>query len=119
MPLKNKVGPIAAVAITVLLVIWMFPGEEGVISSPTESTTTPIENNAPSHTAESTLAYPVQARTLASQFIEMHLPLSGITVADESLQLTNNYQGRITKLPVEKGRFIKKANPFYKSIREH
>jgi multidrug efflux system membrane fusion protein len=40
----------------------------------------------------------------------MHLPLSGKTLADETLQLINSYQGRIIKLPVEKGRFIKKGS---------
>jgi multidrug efflux system membrane fusion protein len=109
MELKSKVGPIAAVVIVILLVIWMYPGEDGVITSPTENTQKPTNNAVTSQTAESKLAYPVQASTLTAQTIEMHLPLSGSTLADETLQLTNTYPGRITKLPVEKGRFVKKG----------
>lgn len=108
MELKSKVGPITAVVVAIATVTWMIAGGNGVTVSPTGKT--PNENTVSSQTKESKLAYPVQAKTLITKTIEMHLPLSGKTMADETLQLINTYPGRITKLPVEKGRFIKKGN---------
>ena len=107
MEFKSKVGPITAVVVTVAAVTWMFAGGNGITLSPTG--TNPKENTATSQSTESKPAYPVQAKTLTTKSIEMHLPLSGQTLADETLQLINSYQGRITKLPVEKGRFVKKG----------
>ncbi|UTV97861.1 efflux RND transporter periplasmic adaptor subunit [Marinomonas rhizomae] len=108
MELKSKVGPITAVVVAVATVTWMIAGGNGVTVSPTGKT--PNENTVSSQSTESKLAYPVQAKTLITKTIEMHLPLSGKTLADETLQLINTYPGRITKLPVEKGRFIKKGS---------
>jgi membrane fusion protein, multidrug efflux system len=107
MDLKSKVGPITAIVVAVAAVTWMFLGDNGITTSPTE--TAPKENMISSQTAESKQAYSVQAKTLIAQSIEMHLPLSGKTLVDESLQLINSYQGRITQLPIEKGQFVKKG----------
>lgn len=109
MALKNKLGPITAVVVATATVGWMLAGGNGVTVSPTESQ--PTENTASSHSTESKLAYSVQAKTLTPKRIEMHLPLSGKTLADETLTLVNSYQGRITKLPIEKGLFVKKGQP--------
>lgn len=108
MDLKSKVGPITAVIVAAAAVTWMISGGNGITVSPTGKSA--YENTTPSQNAESKLAYPVQAKTLITKTIEMHLPLSGKTLADETLQLVNSYPGRITKLPVEKGRFIKKGS---------
>ncbi|ETI62074.1 efflux RND transporter periplasmic adaptor subunit [Marinomonas profundimaris] len=107
MELKSKVGPITAVVVAAATVGWMYLGGNGVTVSPTEST--PKENTISSQTAESKLAHAVQAKTLVAKYIEMHLPLSGKTLADETLQITNSFQGRVTKLPIEKGRFVQKG----------
>ncbi|NLQ18639.1 efflux RND transporter periplasmic adaptor subunit [Marinomonas sp. M1K-6] len=107
MNLKSKVGPITAVVVAALAISWMVVGGNGITVSPTK--TTAQENTVSSPTAESALAYPVQAKTLIAQSIEMHLPLSGKTLADETLALINSYQGRITQLPIEKGQFVKKG----------
>ncbi|WP_369921728.1 efflux RND transporter periplasmic adaptor subunit [Marinomonas polaris] len=108
MEFKSKVGPITAVVIAIATVTWMFAGGNGITVSQTEKKTN--EDTVSSQAKESKLAYPVQAKTLITKTIEMHLPLSGKTLADETLQLINSYQGRIIKLPVEKGRFIKKGS---------
>lgn len=107
MEFKSKVGPITAVVVTAIAITWMLAGNNGVTVSPTE--TSPKENTISSQTAESKLIYSVQAKTLTASTIEMHLPLSGTTKANETLTLINSYSGRITKLPVEKGSFIKKG----------
>ncbi|RBP84819.1 efflux RND transporter periplasmic adaptor subunit [Marinomonas rhizomae] len=108
MEFKSKVGPITAVVVAVATVTWMIAGGNGVTVSPTGEK--PHDNTLTSQTSESQLAYPVQAKTLTTKTIEMHLPLSGKTLAGETLQLINTYSGRITKLPVEKGRFINKGS---------
>ena len=108
MEFKSKVGPIMAVVIAAVTVGWMYFGGNGITVSPTEST--PEENTISSQTAEAKLAYSVQAKTLIVKSIEMNLPLSGKTLADETLLLTNSFQGRIIKLPVEKGHFVKKGS---------
>ncbi|ETX11580.1 RND transporter [Marinomonas ushuaiensis DSM 15871] len=109
MELKNKVGPITAVVVTAIAVTWMIVGGNGVTVSPTESSSK--ENAVSPQTSESKLIYSVQAKTLTAKTIEMHLPLSGTTKADDTLSLINTYPGRITKLPIEKGSFIKKGTP--------
>jgi len=109
MEFKNKVGPITAVVVTVIAVTWMLVGGNGITVNPTQ--VSPKENTISSQTAESKLIYSVQAKTLTASTIEMHLPLSGTTKADETLSLINSYPGRITKLPIEKGSFIKKGTP--------
>tara|TARA_R110001606_G_scaffold385425_2_gene548932 strand:- start:974 stop:2068 length:1095 start_codon:yes stop_codon:yes gene_type:complete len=108
MDLKSKIGPITAVIVAAAAVTWMISGGNGVTVSPTGKSS--YENTTPSQNAESKLSYPVQAKTLITKTIEMHLPLSGKTLADETLQLVNSYPGRIIKLPIEKGRFIKKGS---------
>lgn len=108
MDVKSKVGPITAVVVAAAAVTWMWVGGNGITVSPTEPT--PKENTVSSQTAESQLIYPVQAKTLTATSIEMHLPLSGKTQADETLQLINSYPGRIIKLPIEKGQFVKKGS---------
>lgn len=109
MDFKSKVGPITAVVVTAIAVTWMLAGKNGITVSPTE--TSPKENTISSQTAESKLIYSVQAKTLTTRIIEMHLPLSGTTQAGETLTLVNSYPGRITKLPINKGLFIKKGTP--------
>lgn len=109
MELKNKVGPITSVVVIAMAVGWMIVGGNGVTVSPSES---PQENNTVSvQTAESKLIYSVQAQTSTARTIEMHLPLSGTTEADETLSLINTYPGKITHLPIEKGSFVKKGTP--------
>ncbi|MEO9274217.1 efflux RND transporter periplasmic adaptor subunit [Marinomonas sp. 5E14-1] len=109
MELKNKVGPITAVVLTAIAVGWMLIGGNGVTVSPSESSQK--NNTTSSLTVESKLIYSVQAKTLTAGTIEMHLPLSGTTEADETLSLINTYPGRITNLPIEKGSFVKKGTP--------
>lgn len=108
MDFKSKVGPITAVVVAAAAVTWMWVGGNGITVSPTEPT--PKENTVSSQTAESQLIYPVQAKTLTAKSIEMRLPLSGKTQADETLELINSYPGRIIKLPIEKGQFVKKGS---------
>ncbi|NVK73678.1 MAG: efflux RND transporter periplasmic adaptor subunit [Oceanospirillaceae bacterium] len=107
MEFKSKVGPITAVALAAVTVTWMLIGGNGVTVSP--QTTTPKENTVSSQNAENKLAYSVQAETLTAKTISIHLPLSGKTLANESLQLISSVKGRITKLPVDKGRFVEKG----------
>lgn len=109
MELKNKVGPITAVVVTAMAVGWMIIGGNGVTVSPSEPT--PATNITSPQTAESKLIYSVQAKTLSARTIEMHLPLSGTTEADETLSLINTYPGKITKLFIEKGTFVQKGAP--------
>jgi len=108
MDLKSKVGPITAVVVATAAVTWMAVGGNGITVSPTG--TAPNENTVSSQTAENQLTYSVQAQTLTAKSIEMHLTLSGKTQVDETLQLINSYQGRITRLPIEKGQFVKKGS---------
>jgi multidrug efflux system membrane fusion protein len=107
MELKSKVGPITAVVVAAATLGWMYFGGNGVTVSPTEST--PKENTVSSQTSESKLVHSVQAKTLVAKTIAMHLPLSGKTLADETLHLTTSFQGRVTKLPIEKGRYVQKG----------
>ena len=109
MDLKTKVGPIIAAVITVILVIWMFIGGNGVTVSPDTTERESQDTISTTQTLEDKLAYPVQAKTLTLKNIEVHLPLSGKTVANDSLQLVNSYAGRVTALPIEKGDFVKKG----------
>ena len=109
MQFKNVIGPIIAVVVASIAVIWMLAGDNGITVSPTESSP---QESAPSSQAEETaLIHSVQAETLTAATIEMHLPLSGTTEANETLNLINSYSGRVTKLAIKKGTFIKKGTP--------
>ncbi len=114
MDLKTKVGPIIATVITVILVIWMFVGGNGITVSPDTTEREQQDNISATQTLEDKLAYPVQAKTLTPKNIEIHLPLSGKTVANDSLQLINSYAGRVIELPIEKGDFVKKGRSILK-----
>lgn len=107
MALKNKLGPITAVVVATATVGWMLAGGNGITVSNTQGQ--PNENTVSSQSAEIKPAYSVQAKTLTPKRIEMHLPLSGKTLAGETLNLVNSYQGRVTKLPIEKGQFVEKG----------
>jgi multidrug efflux system membrane fusion protein len=113
MELKSKVGPIIAIVVIIIAVAWMYLGGSGITVSPVATDqieTNPKVNDASSPTTESAFIHSVQATTLTAQIIETHLPLSGKTLANETLLLTNSYQGRITKLAAEKGQFVKKGS---------
>ncbi|BFM48380.1 efflux RND transporter periplasmic adaptor subunit [Marinomonas sp. THO17] len=107
MELKSKAGMITALCIAGGLVAWMTLGGNGIISSP-HQTQIPQETMVTStdKAQENKLAYSVQAKTLSAQIIEIHLPLSGQTMANDTLVLSNHYQGKITRLNVEKGDFV-------------
>ena len=105
MELKSKAGMITAIAVAGALVAWMTLGGNGITVSP-DKTNVPQEKTLVSQVKESKLAYSVQAQTLSAQVIEIHLPLSGQTLANDSLVLTNNYQGKITRINVEKGDLV-------------
>lgn len=111
MEFKSKIGPITAVVVTSAVVAWMLLGGNGITVSPTEISELEVEARTTVSSTETKTAYPVQAKTLTASMIEMHLPLSGTTLANDTLTLTNNYQGRVTKLLVEKGRFVNKGDP--------
>lgn len=107
MALKNKLGPITAVVVATATVSWMLAGGNGItVSNPDAQ---PEESTVTSQSTEIKKAYPVQAKTLTPKRIEIHLPLSGKTLVGETLNLVNSYQGKITKLPIEKGQFVKKG----------
>ncbi|AEF54652.1 efflux RND transporter periplasmic adaptor subunit [Marinomonas posidonica] len=107
MELKSKAGMMTAIGLSCAAVAWMVLGGNGITVSPTNANTIPQENTLVTQTNESKLAYSVQAKTLSAQIIEVHLPLSGQTVANETLTLVNNYQGKVTKLAIEKGDEVK------------
>ncbi|MBR7888588.1 efflux RND transporter periplasmic adaptor subunit [Marinomonas sp. A79] len=121
MALKNKIGPITAVVVAAAAVTWMVIGGNGITVSPTDTdthsqnTTTPsagfpqTNQSVDNPSNKSQVAYPVQATTLTAQVIEMHLPLSGSTMAEDTLQLMNSYPGRVTKRAVEQGQFVEQG----------
>ncbi|PYF84671.1 multidrug efflux system membrane fusion protein [Marinomonas alcarazii] len=107
MALKNKLGPITAVVVATATVGWMLVGGNGItVSNPDAQ---PSESTVSSQAAEIKQAYPVQAKTLSPKRIEIHLPLSGKTMAGETLNLVNSYQGKIIMLPIEKGQLVEKG----------
>ncbi|MCB5162781.1 efflux RND transporter periplasmic adaptor subunit [Marinomonas algarum] len=106
MALKNKVGPITAIVVTVSAVAWIVLGGNGITVSPDISQPNNVEQASPSVTPEQKAAYPVQAKTLIAQSIEIHLPLSGTTLANEVLDVINTYPGRVMSRPVEQGQFV-------------
>ncbi|MBJ7539015.1 efflux RND transporter periplasmic adaptor subunit [Marinomonas transparens] len=107
---KSKVGPITAVVIASGLVAWMVLSGNGITVSPTGAQPVTTEKEVSNQQAENLIAYSVQAKALTVQSIAVHLPLSGKTLANESLTLTNTYPGRVTKVLVEKGTFVKKGD---------
>ncbi|KZN15254.1 efflux RND transporter periplasmic adaptor subunit [Marinomonas sp. TW1] len=109
MELKSKTGMITAIGLTCAAVAWMVLGGNGITVSPTNTNNAPQEKTLVTQTNESQPAYSVQAKTLSAQIIEVHLPLSGQTAANETLTLVNNYQGKVTKLAIEKGDSVKQG----------
>lgn len=114
MKLKNKLGPITAVVVTFAAVTWMVIGGNGITTSPSEtSSQTPSHSSLASsdqpNTAQNKNAYPVQAKSLVAESVELHISLTGKTLASESLLLINSYAGRITDLKVEKGQLVNKG----------
>lgn len=113
MSLKNKVGPLTAIVITSVAVVWMVIGGNGITAAPAskDSTETALET---SKTQEKSTLYSVQAKRIKSQLVETHLSLSGKTLVNDSLILTNGYAGRITSLPYDKGDKVSKGDSILK-----
>lgn len=119
MALKHKIGPITAVVVAAVAVSWMMIGGNGITVSPSDdqhqnktapssgysTTSSSIDNTSD----KNQVAYPVQAKTLTADLIEMHLPLTGSTMAADTLQLMNSYAGRVIKRAVEQGQFVEQG----------
>ncbi|MCV2402830.1 efflux RND transporter periplasmic adaptor subunit [Marinomonas sp. C2222] len=113
MSLKNKVGPLTAVVIASATVTWMVIGGNGITAAPA-SNEPAQEAQATSDTQKANTLYPVQAKKLQSQLVETHLTLSGKTLVNDSLTLTNGYAGRVTSLPYAKGDKVEKGSSILK-----
>ncbi|MGB3384562.1 MAG: efflux RND transporter periplasmic adaptor subunit [Marinomonas sp.] len=128
MELKSKIGPVVAITITIAAVLWVYAGGHGITaaqhsSAESSSNTTAKANDTALKSADkapekntnqaslSTQKYSVQANTIHAQNIALQLAISGQTVADKTLTLTNSYKGKVVKLYVKKGDFLKKGAP--------
>lgn len=115
MELKNKIGPITAVVVTGAAVVWMLSGDKGVTTAPTDTTNSAISDTALANTkAESKQSYSVQAQTISARPIQLHLPLSGKTLANETLELKNTLEGRVVQLFVDKGDVVNEGRSILK-----
>lgn len=115
MELKNKIGPITAIVVTGAAIIWMATGDNGLTSAPSQtnqSATTDTQVNTAK--AESKPSYSVQAQTITARPIQLHLPLSGKTLANETLELRNTFQGRVVQLFADKGDTITEGRSILK-----
>lgn len=113
MKLKNKLGPITAVVVTFAAVTWMVIGGNGITTSPSENFSQ-LSAISPSslqpNNDQDQNGFPVQAKRFEAKPVELHISLSGKTLANESLVLVNNYAGRVTDLKGERGQFIDKGD---------
>lgn len=108
MRLKNKVGPITAIAITGITVIWMYAGGNGITTAQADVASPP--SNSGMENSEAPKITSVQAQTLTAEFITNTLNLSGQTAFNTSLTLINQLQGQVTQVNASKGDYVKKGD---------
>lgn len=114
MDLKNKLGPIIAVAMGVTATIWLFSGEQGIVQAKTPDSSEQTNANQVDTQDNTTSLFKVQATKLQSQEISQTISLSGSTIADHTLQITNQLAGRITDVYVQKGDYVSANQPLVK-----
>ncbi|REG83306.1 efflux RND transporter periplasmic adaptor subunit [Marinomonas pollencensis] len=113
MELKSKIGPLVAIIITVAAVLWIYAGGHGITASQHDSPTNTNESNSNNaeHTSLSNQKHSVQVTNIQAQSINLYLALSGQTLADKILTLTNSYPGEVVKLYSTKGDFLEQGAP--------
>lgn len=118
MTLKSKLGPITAVIIVVAVACWLLIGGKGIITAKHEShqtdTSTSLDKAPNNSQHQHAPIASVQVETLHAQTVDLHLKLSGQTMAGETLELHNQYAGKITQLNVKKGELVKEGTPLLK-----
>jgi len=118
MALKTKLGPVTAILIVVAIASWLLIGGKGIItaqhiSHKVESQPPKPDSMANAHTQTASLTS-VQAKRIYAQNIDLHLTLSGQTMAGKTITLHNQYAGKITSLPVTKGDHVKAGDVLLK-----
>ena len=113
MELKSKVGPAVAITITIAAVLWIYAGGHGITTSQHDNPAAAdnASQNQTKQTSLSTQKHSVQVATIEAQSIQLFLSLSGQTLADKTLTLTNSYKGKVVKLLAQKGDFLKQDEP--------
>ena len=106
MDLKSKVGPITATVILAGTVFWMMGVDEITQIQHTEKETNTV-TLAPKISTEKVVKKQVQARTLSQSSMSDSISLSGATQPSKSLMLTAGLAGKVEKIHVKKGQFIK------------
>ncbi|TPE55585.1 efflux RND transporter periplasmic adaptor subunit [Maribrevibacterium harenarium] len=107
MGLKNRVGPISAVALTSAAVFWMVAGGNGITTA--QGNTTPPPKAPVAENPEQRLLAKVQAKTITAEYVANTLPLSGHTQATDTLTLTPAVGGKVTEVLVKKGQLVEKG----------
>ncbi|MFT2112297.1 efflux RND transporter periplasmic adaptor subunit [Marinomonas sp. 2405UD68-3] len=115
MELKSKIGPITAVVITGVTVLWMVSGGNGITvaqadTPETQSTETDINAIA----SETKTIKKVQAKTLMASNIAANLNLSGTTHASDTLKLLSGIAGKVSNIYFDKGDFVEKGSVILK-----
>ncbi|SBS37431.1 Cobalt-zinc-cadmium resistance protein CzcB [Marinomonas spartinae] len=118
MALKTKLGPMTAILIVVVIASWLLIGGKGIITAQHDrkkANTLPstADSTAKAHTQTTSLTS-VQAQQLHAQKIDLHLTLSGQTMAGKTVTLHNQYAGKVTSLPVKKGDLVRAGDVLLK-----
>ncbi|MBJ7553399.1 efflux RND transporter periplasmic adaptor subunit [Marinomonas spartinae] len=118
MALKTKLGPVTAILIVAAIACWLLIGGKGIItaqhnSHKVESQPPKPDSMANAHPQTASLTS-VQAKRIYAQNIDLHLTLSGQTMAGKTVTLHNQYAGKITSLPVTKGDHVKAGDVLLK-----
>lgn len=102
MEISNKLGPIIAVGVGILATVWLLSGEHGLVQAPKDSAS--LEKK-PAATADQPTKplFKVSVREQQAQWISQTLRLSGYTVANDTLHISNRLAGYVTDVLVKKG----------------
>jgi len=110
MNLKSKAGPITATVILAGTVFWMM-GIDGITQTQHGEQEANTEILAPKVSTEKVIKKQVQAQTLRQSIMSNSLSLSGVTQSSKSLSLTAGLAGKIQRIHVKKGQFVKVGSP--------
>lgn len=110
MDLKSKAGPITAAVILTGTVFWMLGVDEITQTQHIEPDNGAV-TLAPKVSTEKVVKKQVQARTLTQSTMSDSLSLSGATQPSKSLILTAGIAGKVDRIHIKKGDFIKVGSP--------
>lgn len=111
MDVRSHLGPITAIAISCLAGVWLYAGGNGVTQAQANDESINAEPVNDNNSPQSNASLPsVQVTTLTAQEIQNHLTLSAETVAETTLELTNQVAGNVTKVFVQKGDYLNKGD---------